>query len=288
MRNLVVLILLFVFAGQSFAGAFDDRYPSARATGMSNAFVAVANDAWAAYYNPAGLAAVNNNQVAISYHRPFGYRFFNAFFGTAVLPISETWGSVGVSVESFAVKYNGNTLNEETVTTFSHGFYLLNDIHTTLSVGYNLKYYHMNLGESVGGLDLGNAGTFGLDIGAQASIYKRTYLGIYVYNFNSPSLGEVSAQDLPRRMVLGMAYKPSSGLTTSVSMSKTLGEELIFEGGFEFELVEYLTLRLGTSTNPSRFSAGIGVNYEGFVLDYGFRSHPVLAETHNFGLSYGW
>jgi len=284
-KTIVVLLLIVSYLS---GGAFDDRYPSPRATGMSNAFVAVANDVWAAYYNPAGLSNIENYQAGFAYQKPFGYSFFSSVFGSAVVPISAQYGTAGISFESFGVKYKGNSLNQEYVAALSHGFFLLNDIHTSLSIGYNLKYYHMALGESVGGVELGSGGTFGLDFGVQASVYKRTYLGLYVYNLNSPTLGADTAHDLPRRVVIGAAYRPYTGLTTAISMNKSIGYETQIEGGFEFALLEMLNLRFGASTNPNRFTAGLGIVYERVQFDYGFRTHPVLAETHSFGLMYSW
>ena len=67
-RLFILLLLLIRF---STAGVFDDRYPSVRATGMSNAYVAVANDVWAAYYNPAGLAQLKNYEAGFTYQKPF-------------------------------------------------------------------------------------------------------------------------------------------------------------------------------------------------------------------------
>ena len=283
-----VILILFISINLVSAGAFDDRFPSARAAGMSNAVVAVTNDVWAAYYNPAGLASIQNYQTGFAYQKPYNYSFFTSVFGSAVIPISPSYGAAGVAFESFGVKYKGNTLSQEYVATLSHGFYLLNDIHTSLSVGYNLKYYHMDLGESISGIELGAGGTFGIDFGIQASVYKRTYLGLYVYNLNAPTLGVDTAQDLPRRVVVGAAYKPYSGLTTAISMNKSVGYDTEIDGGFEFALIDMLDLRLGASTNPSRFTAGLGIKFESFQFDYGFRSHPVLAETHSFGLMYTW
>ena len=288
MKTKTLLILSILISNLFAGGAFDDRYPSARAIGMSNSFVAIANDVWAAYYNPAGLSHIDNYQTGISYQKPFNYSFLTSIFASAIMPISAEYGSVGVAVESFGVKYKGNTMNQEYVATLSHGFFLLNDIHTSLSIGYNLKYYHMDLGESIGGLDLGSGGTLGLDFGIQASIYKRTYLGMYIYNLNSPKLGVDTAHDLPRRVVIGAAYRPYSGLTTSISMNKSLGFDTQIEGGFEFELLEMLDIRFGASTNPNRFTAGLGIEFESIQFDYGFRSHPILTETHTFGFMYSW
>ena len=283
-NKLIVLMMLLLSGLQ--AGVFDARYPSARATGMNDAFVAVANDVWASYYNPAGLARIDNYQVASAVQRPFNQTFFsNAFVGAAV-PINNRYGNMSISFETYGVHYDGQDLSSEMTTSFSHGFYLLNDVHSSLSVGYSLKHYYWDLGESVSGIELGSAGTFGMDVGLQASLYERTFVGVYVYNINAPTLGSETKRELPQRLVIGAAYRPVSGLLTSIAFDKTLGFDMQIHGGMEYYPVQWLALRVGAGTDPNRFSAGLGLNYKGAHLDYSFMTHPVLPETHKFGLSY--
>lgn len=286
MKWMFLTLFIFYALNISYGGVFDDRYPSARAAGISQAAVATANDVWAPYYNPAGLSGVQQYEAGMAYQRPFNLSFFyNGFIGAA-MPLPGQFGAAALNIEGFGVDYNGATLSSENTFTLSHGFYLLDDIHSSLSLGYNLKYYYWDLGESVEGQTLGSSGVFGMDVGLQASIYTRTMVGVYAYNINSPTMGAEAAHDLPRRIVIGAAYQPYSGLTSSIAMNKTLGFDTQVEGGFEVDMVEFLTLRLGASTNPSRFSFGLGLNYIGVHFDYGFRNHPVLAETHTFGLRY--
>ncbi|RMD98286.1 MAG: hypothetical protein D6814_07830, partial [Calditrichaeota bacterium] len=65
------------------AGAFLDYGASARGIALGNAFAAIANDASAAYWNPAGLGQLNQLQLMLSHIRlPFD-RTFN-FFSTAL------------------------------------------------------------------------------------------------------------------------------------------------------------------------------------------------------------
>ena len=280
------VLFLLILTGIAQAGVFDSRYPSARATGMSDAFVAIANDVWAGYYNPAGFAGLQNYQVASAVQRPFNQTFFsNAFIG-ASLPLPGKFGAAAVSFENYGVTYEGENLSSEITSTLSHGFYLLNDIHSSLSIGYNLKYYHLELGESVGGLELGSAGAFGMDVGLQASLYERTFVGVYVYNINAPTLGSETKHDLPQRLVIGASYRPVSGLITSIAFDKTVGFDTQILGGLEYLPVQWLAIRLGAGTEPNRFSAGLGINYFGVHLDYSFMNHPVLPETHKFGLTY--
>jgi len=286
MKFFKYVLLVLAFSVSVYGGAFDDRYPSARATGLSNAYVAVANDVWAAYYNPAGLAQTDAYATGFAYQRLFNLSFFKNIFAAANVPLPGKYGTLAVSAEQFGVEYDGEWMSREYTAMVSHGFYLLNDMHSFLSVGYNLKYYYWELPESVDGLQLGSAGTFGVDVGLMASLYHRTYLGVYVYNINAPSFGAETQRELPQRIVVGASYRPITDLITTVSMDKTVGYDMMIEAGFEYSLIKYLTVRLGASTMPNRISAGLGIHYNGININYAFRNHPVLAETHQFGLVY--
>ena len=287
MRTIFLFVLLVTVFSQSLrAGVFDNRYPSAQAAAMSNATVALIGDVWAPYYNPAGLANVNGIQVASAVQRLFNQPFLqNAFFGAA-MPLPGKYGAIAVNFEFFGVKYSGSTLSRENTFTISHGFYLMNDIHSSLSFGYNLRYYYWDLGQSVENRSLGSASAFGLDLGLQGTLYHRIFGGVYAYNINAPSMGKYTKHDLPQRIVVGAGYRPISSVTTTISLDKTIGFDTQVLGGFEFRPIPWLALRVGAGTQPNRISAGFGIRFKGFVLDYSFRNHPVLPETHKIGLMY--
>ncbi|MBN2365550.1 MAG: hypothetical protein EH225_06115 [Calditrichaeota bacterium] len=283
----VFLLLLQMCCSQLSAGLFDDRFPSARATAMGGAGAAVANGVWASYYNPAGLSEVYRPVVGTSYLRLFNVSFFSNFFGATAYPLPGKYGTASLSFEYFGVNYKDKNLSGEYTLSFSHGFYLLKDIHSSLAAGYSLKMYHWSLGESQQLGDLGSASTFGVDVGLMASIYTRTYLGVYFMNINSPAIGEFTRHDLPQRVVVGLAYQPYDGVTTTLDFNRTIGMgEMQLWGGAEFTVFPNLDLRFGATTNPNRFTAGLGVNVAQFHLDYAIMTHSELGETHEVGLNY--
>ena len=66
----------------------------ARATGLGEAFVAVANDPTAIYWNPAGLASIQRQELAISHVEwPADIRFEHL---ALVLPVRRLGGSLGI------------------------------------------------------------------------------------------------------------------------------------------------------------------------------------------------
>ena len=279
-------IIFMLLAASANAGIFDDRYPSPRISAMGGAGVAVANDVWAAYYNPAGLPQLRQPAIATSYLKLFNVTFLRNFFGAAAYPLPEKYGSVSVSFQYFGVNYKDTNLSGEYTLALSHGFNLLKDIHSSLSFGYSLKAYHWNLGESLVWGDLGSATTFGLDVGLMASIYSRTYLGVYVLNINTPQIGAYTKHDLPQRIVVGISYRPYDGVTTSLDMNRTIGTgDMQLWGGAEFNVLRSIYLRLGGTTNPSRLTAGVGLKFAQFNLDYAILTHSELGETHQLGLA---
>lgn len=85
-----------------FAGAFMENGGGARALGMGGAFTAVASDASATFWNPAGLGRFTSSQALVMHSERFG-DLVDRDFGSAVIPLgmslfgSET-GALGFTV----------------------------------------------------------------------------------------------------------------------------------------------------------------------------------------------
>lgn len=279
--------ILLVCSSTAFAGLFDDRFPSARLTGMGGSGVAVNSGVWASYYNPAALSQTGEIALGSTYLKLFNLSFFDNLFAAGTYPISPKYGTLSLSFQYFGVNYQGKNLSGEYTFALSHGFNLLKDIHSSLSFGYSLKYYQLTLEESVEGVELGNAGVFGLDVGFQASVYSRTFVGLYFLNVNSPSIGSEVPRDLPQRVVIGVAYQPYDGVTTTLDINRSMdaGQNEVW-GGAEFRVFDLLDLRFGGTTNPNRFTAGFGLKIDKFDLDYAIKTHSDLGETHAVSLGY--
>lgn len=285
MKKIFLLIFILSASIQIFAGLFEDRYPSPKATAMGGAGTAVNGDVWASYYNPANLSGLERIKVGTSYLRLFNLSFFKNFFGAVAYPLPQKYGTASFSVQYFGVDYEEKNLNGEFTFALSHGFYLLKDIHSSLAAGYSIKAYHWDLGESRQFGDLGSSTTLGIDLGLQASIYSRTYLGVYFLNINTPQVGDVVKHDLPQRIVVGIGYQPYDGVTTSLDFNRVIGVgDMQLWGGAEFNVFQNLFLRFGGTTNPNRLTAGLGIEYAQFKIDYALMTHNELGETHQFGL----
>lgn len=104
---LVLLLPTQLFATEPFAkvGTFALQFlkigPSARATGMGGAFTALANDATATYWNPAGMVEITKTAVRLEH--VFWPADVSLDYATAVFTLPFVPGSWGVSARALSM-----------------------------------------------------------------------------------------------------------------------------------------------------------------------------------------
>jgi hypothetical protein len=267
--------------------AFEDIEVSPRARALGGAWSALRGDAYAVFHNPAGLAWSGRVEAGASTVRPFGYDFSSQSTAAGALALPGRWGGLGVGVRAFGVEYMGETLERETTFGLAQGVHVRRDRQSELAVGWALHLYSLDFGRSVTGIDPGSATAAGISLGAVAVVRERTRLGFHALNFNNPSIGDLDKEELRRRVAAGVSYAPYPGVETVLEIANELGESVQYRGGAEFELAEFLWARAGIKSDPSVFTAGLGLRWKGLQLDYGFSTGGgVLGETHQVGVGY--
>ncbi len=262
--------------------------PYPRSSALGSSYAGIADDPGAAFFNPAGLAGIEGIEASLSYQRPYGLSFFDEFAGAVVLPLNQ-YGVAALSVQNFSVNYQGNDLSAERALALSYGATVLQDIHTSLAIGLTGKWLYWKLGDTVPGatgtpVSLGQASTFGLDVGVQASLWRRTRVGAAIVNVNNPTLGDPTPHDLPQIFRAGISYEPTPTVATVIGAERILGQDVEFGAGVEAWVFPELALRVGINSNPNRFTAGIGLRIRQFGLDYAFLTHPQLPSTHQVSI----
>ncbi len=284
---LAVLIAAGAGTPATARAAFEDIEVSPRARAMGGAWTALRDDAYAVFHNPASLAWAGRIQAGASTVRPFGYDFSSQSTAAGAMALPERWGGLGAGVRAFGVEYLGESLEQETTFGIAHGVHILRDRQSELAVGWAVDFYSLDFGRSVTGIDPGSATTFGLSVGAVAVVRERTRIGFHALNFNNPTIGDRDKEELRRRVAAGISYAPYPGVETVLEIANELGEAVQYRGGTEFELAEFLWARAGIKSDPSVFTAGVGLRWMGVQLDYGFSTGGgVLGETHHFGVGY--
>src|SRR3972149_9786649 len=136
-----------------------------RGTGMGSAYVSVANDATAMYWNPAGIAKLANFQAMFSSTRWIADLSFN--YAGAVLPLSD-FGNIGVNatfltideIERTTIVQPDGTGEFFDAASYAIGLSYARKLSEQFSIGFNAKYINERLYHS-------NATGFAFDVGAQ-------------------------------------------------------------------------------------------------------------------------
>jgi hypothetical protein len=278
MKNRIYIFIIVALLSFNLAALFDDYEPSPRARALGGAFYSTSNDANAVFYNPAGLGFTANN-LLVSYTQVFDCDFFEVSTVAFSMQLPKNFGTIGFGLLSMDSDYLGVNLYSEKTYSVAHSINLLKDIHSQLNFGYTINLNHLAINGN------GNQAVFGLNVGALATLHKRTKIGFTFYNINNPKMGQDNSQDLPQKLAMGISYDPYLDVTTSLELKKSLNGDTEIHAGAEVKVIDMLTLRLGTRTNPNSFSAGARFDLYNVVVDYAANTHT-MGLTHHFGIGY--
>lgn len=281
----------------------------ARALGMGEAFVALADDASAAYWNPAGLVNIENTVLYLEHTEWFDsvrYEYVSiAEPSEAIgLPI---WGAMAFSWFYLytpdiprAIEDPPNSDNSYVLGTFSAGDTALSlsyggQLTDTWAVGGTVKYLNQKV-------DYDSKSTVAMDLGfLSASPIKNLRLGMVILNIGD----SMSGGRLPTQFKLGVNYKLSGRnfpgvwnntfdigfplLTSDQIPRYYFGEEYIikfkpsqcairagYRTGRDLGDMSGLTVGLGYLIKMTRVDIG---------LDYAFLFQGDLGYTHHINLT---
>lgn len=220
--------LLFALSGEAgdIGGAFSPKeWDSARARGMGDAFVAVADDASAINANPGGLAVMDHASATFDYADLYGRGLIKTSAFGAVFPTR--WGVHGFSYRGYRVtfdpypeKYNETTLGYSYAYAFG-----------PLALGTTLKYYGVS-----SDFAQGTATGAGIDLGARYQLTTRWALGGSIQNaYSNLKWGTGTSEDVPTTWRLGAAYRISERWLAACEYDGVSGEAVDkFKMGTEY------------------------------------------------------
>ncbi|HSL90599.1 MAG TPA: hypothetical protein VK870_14950 [Ignavibacteriaceae bacterium] len=262
------ILVLFALVSIQFTYPLYAQYnPGARQIAMSNSDVALSNDVFAVFNNPSGLAQMNWREVGV-YYSPAPFGISEMANGYIAYHEPTVFGSLSIGGMTY-----GFDLFRESKIKLSYAYNYLNKFFGGVSINYH-NYSIQNYGSQ---------GAFYLDIGGLTYLTNEFKLGFIVHNLNRASLANVDDQ-IPTVINLGVSYDLMDVLSVNMALEKDISFKPSIQFGIDYELIEYLSLRTGFSNQPSRYSAGIGINYSIFSLDYAFFTHQDLGLTHQTGV----
>ncbi len=299
-----------------YAGEFLSLGVGGRSLGMGSAYVALARDVTAGYWNPAGLAFLEYPQIMLMHTSQFS-GIINYDYGSFGFPVGKR-SSLGFSVIRVGVDDIKETalpnpdvgLGETYVdengrlvrnTPFVKGFINSADyaffltyskrVSGAFSYGGNVKILNRIIGDN-------SAWGIGFDLGFMFNPFSKLNVGINIQDITSTML----AWDTGRRELITPSIRSGFAYPIEVSffggtMQPALDFIFRFENrqqtsaanigrasmdvnfGWEYQYQNSFAFRLGTA-EVGRFTAGVGIHLPKLQIDYAFLSHEELGATH--------
>ncbi len=271
-------------------GAFLKLGSGVRALSMGKAFVALADDASASYWNPAGLIQIKGGEISLMYAEPFGkvagITHQNIAYARETRYFNYGLNFIYAGVEGLE-RYNTDA---ESAGNFgSQEWALLTSLAYSPSPrcawGTTFKLVNQKIEDY-------QANGFGADLGLLFKSDKKPLrVGITCENLTQPAVKlRDTVEYYPRRIHYGIMFKPFkyrqilTSLVTAdlVSQTDTVPKQFY---GTEIGLYRMVFLRGGYNTASLEQSFGSGLKIKRFSVDYAYLIHPYLGDTHRAGLA---
>ena len=333
MRKLLCLIIVVALAGS--AGADDTKLGAAgaqflkigvgsRYQGMAEASVATVNDAYAMYWNPAGLVEVENWTVAfttVEWLTDINLNYVGVarqFEGVGAFGASVTVLSAGEH-EITTIADQDGTGQYYTATSYAIGASFARQLTNRFAFGASAKY----VGEKIGKVD---SRGIAFDFGTMLYTGFRTLrLGMSItnmgpdlkftgsdlkiaYDYNDDTESDVNADpidaelrtnpySLPLTFRIGMAYDVELGSKSIVTLSGDFmhpnDHEQKASVGAQYEFAEKFYLRSGYKFNYDEetvaFGGGLVADVGGetqLIIDYAWQEFGRLESTQRFSIGF--
>jgi hypothetical protein len=276
------------FGSSGTEGAsFLDIPVGAAPAALGGAYSAMATDAYAPIYNPAGLGFLESNQMAaqyLSYLESINYEYFSF-----VHPV-HTGLSVGGAIQYLSsgnipeTDANNNSLGSFT----SHyGAYTLSvgqTINEKLSLGASAKWINAQIGNY-------SANAFAGDIGSYYRPKENLSLAAVVTNMGDKLTFLDTGDSLPLAAHLAAAYQLSPRWHFTAEGIYPQTGAASFHVGTEWSPFPLLALRAGYRTDTLQglsplagVSTGFGIFVQGCEFAYAFMPYGDLGDTQYFSL----
>lgn len=298
-----VLVPQVAVAGQIFekVGTYAAQFLkigiSARATAMGSAFTALADDATASFWNPAGLVAVDGTVVTLNHTEwpaDINLEYANYTFSPGFVQGKVSLHARGLTMDPQVVRtiYRQEGTGEEfDAGDMSFGVSYARYFTDKFSSGLTMSWMHMGLADQ-------SVDSFVLDFGLMYRVGIRGMrLGMAVQNIGSEVNFDNRASKLPTVFKVGLsldAYRngPHSLITVG-EFSRPSDNKERQNVGLEYSYNNFVFLRSGYNINydSETFAAGAGVALQtsqstAINADYSFVDMGSLGGVHRVSLGF--
>lgn len=296
--NFLVIIMLFFCIGISANTtkgktglSFLKIGIDARAIGMGEAYTALANDASATFWNPAGMLGAQRSNVVFN-HNEWIQDIRGEFGAISFVGKKSAWGFHlrtfyigGIEIRNIPTV---EPLEENSAHYLSTGISYARRIHSRIDVGLSIKYLYEKI-------FVATASGFAADLGLIYRIpFPNVQLGFSISNLGKMSKLQSEASKLPQVNRLGLLYNiplksEATNWLVSADLVKPSQENIRAHIGTEVLLWRQLAIRGGYyfGYEARDFSVGLGFLRSSIRLDYGLTPFSDgLGTTHRFTIAF--
>ncbi|MEW5866239.1 MAG: hypothetical protein AB1774_05190 [Bacillota bacterium] len=297
--------LVFTLVGAAFlvlgsGGA--EACVGARPLAMGGAFIAVADDSSAAYWNPAGLVALRHRELALTYTVNNRSRYnYDEFLSWAGPGPAATAGGLSIIKEHTGAREGSGAYEASDWLVYS----VAKSLSGGFSVGANVRYeVHIRRAP---GMESVSGTRWGFDVALLYRASTELALGLLVQDVGlSPIRWQSGREEAVRANVRpGIAYKPDARTIMALDIYD-LGACLVpppdgqsstfaVRAGIERRLTGNLAARIGyygISPGMGAITGGAGWDGRTWQVDYAYLGsatvpgHPGLGGTHQIGVTF--
>ena len=299
---LALLLTGAVHAASRYAGEFLGLGAGARSVALGSAYVALADDATAGYWNAAGLSALSGRQVHLTHSEHFSgliQRDFVAIARPGRLLHGMALSLVRMGVDDIHFtelpdplqppSTDNRPLIASTEQSADYALYLSGSrrLGARLSLGLSAKAIYRQVASI-------NAYGFGLDLGVRYQLSHQIALAANVRDATTtPIVWNTDSTDrIQPSLLLGVAYAIpiAEGQTTALLATRSGGDastatdDVPLNAGLEYRH-RYIALRAGLEEGRQAFGLGLTPHHS-LDLDLAYLQHDALEATYQLSASF--
>lgn len=270
MRRLAFLCIAFWSCYSAFSQVSPlDQSHGARSKGLGNLKVNLP-DAWSVFNNIGALDRAKASEIALGYDHRYGLKELTSLDLAGLIKTNN--GTFGVGI----ARFGGKLFNQQL---FGIGYSQTLGI---ASFGAKVDWFQTQI------QDFGTGNSLVLSIGGVADLGPNIQMGAYFSNLNRAKVSKNSEDHLPTLISFGIKYTPISDLQIQLEAEKDILVKPTIKAGIEYKIQEWVILRTGVNSNPSRLFFGLGLRPKNFLIDYAMGQNTALGSTHHVSLGYQW
>lgn len=295
--NITALLLCFqvgLMAGNSAANglSFLKVDVDSRSAAMAGAYSALAQDAAAAYWNPAGLALAGDKNLVLTHNSWIAdisqdFAAVQFFAGKHNLALSANLMNIpGIEIRGDrpSDQPDGKTEVINFAASLSYARKFKSGWRAGLSLKYLYEKYYLEM-----------APGWAADIGVQRSdLLAGLDWGITLFNYGRMTQLKETRSPLPFGLRTGLAWKPSISFwhvqaLVAGDIEYIRDEDILVRLGTDLNIRRMLHLRLGIiqGSGISRLTTGFGLAFKDYHLDYAFVPFDYeIGNSHRFSLGF--